>query len=94
MAVDAEGCVWVATFGGWRIDRFDAQGRKVGELRFPCANITKLAFGGDDLRTVYATSARKGLSNEELAAQPLAGALFTFRAETPGQPQHVLAHQD
>jgi D-xylonolactonase len=90
MAVDADGFVWVATFGGWRIDRFDAQGRKVGEVRFPCANITKLAFGGPDLRTVYATSARKGLSNEELAAQPLAGSLFTFRAEAAGQAQAQL----
>lgn len=90
MAVDAEGCVWIATFGGWRIDRFDAQGRKVGEVRFPCANVTKLAFGGADLRTVYATTARKGLSNEELSAQPLAGGLFSFRVETPGLPQRLL----
>jgi sugar lactone lactonase YvrE len=90
MAVDAMGCVWVATFGGWRIDRFDTDGRKVGEVAFPCANITKLAFGGPDLRTVYATTARKGLSAAELAAQPLAGALFTFRSETPGLPQRAL----
>lgn len=90
MAVDAAGHVWVATFGGWRIDRFDAAGAKVGEVRFPCANVTKLAFGGDDLRTVYATTARKGLSEQELREQPLAGGLFTFRAETPGQPQHHL----
>jgi len=93
MAVDADGFVWVATFGGWRIDRFDAQGRKVGEVRFPCANITKLAFGGEDLRTVYVTSARKGLSSEELAAQPLAGALFTFRADVAGQAQAQLKLQ-
>jgi sugar lactone lactonase YvrE len=90
MAVDAQGHVWVATFGGWRIDRFDAAGRKVGEVRFPCANVTKLAFGGEDLCTVYATTARKGLSPEALDAQPLAGALFTFRVETPGLPQHKL----
>lgn len=90
MAVDAEGYVWIATFGGWRIDRFDPAGQKVGEVRFPCANVTKLAFGGPDLRTVYATTARKGLSSEELAAQPLAGGLFTFRVETPGLPQHLL----
>jgi D-xylonolactonase len=90
MAVDVDGHLWVATFGGWRIDRFDAAGAKVGEVRFPCANVTKLAFGGDDLRTVYATTARKGLSDDELAAQPLAGALFTFRVETPGLPQHAL----
>jgi sugar lactone lactonase YvrE len=90
MAVDSAGHVWVATFGGWRIDRFDAAGRKVGEVRFPCANVTKLAFGGEDLCTVYATTARKGLAPEELAGQPLAGGLFTFRVDVPGLPQHAL----
>jgi len=94
MAIDAEGHVWIAVFGGWRIERRDPAGNKVGEVRFPCANITKLAFAGDDLRTVYATSARKGLSPEELAAQPLAGALFTFRAEVAGLPHHVLRLQE
>jgi len=93
MAVDAAGHLWVATFGGWRIDRFDAAGAKVGEVRFPCANVTKLAFGGDDLRTVYVTTARKGLSDQELAEQPQAGGLFTFRVETPGLPQHAMKLQ-
>lgn len=90
MAVDADGYLWVAVFGGWRIDRYDPQGRKVDEVRFPCANITKPAFGGPDLRTVFATTARKGLSADDLLAQPLAGGLFTFRAATPGLPQHAL----
>ncbi len=90
MAVDADGHVWIALFGGWRIERYDPQGKNVGEVRFPCANITKLAFGGDDLRTAYVTTARKGLNESELADQPLAGGLFTFRAETPGLPQHAL----
>jgi D-xylonolactonase len=39
-------------------------------------------------------TARKGLSAEELAQQPLAGALFTFRAETAGLPHHVLRLQE
>jgi D-xylonolactonase len=64
------------------------------EVRFPCANVTKLAFGGPDLRTAYATTARKGLSDAELAAQPLAGGLFTFRVETPGLAQGVLQLKD
>ncbi|GAB3464088.1 SMP-30/gluconolactonase/LRE family protein [Massilia terrae] len=90
MAVDAEGHVWIAVFRGWRIDRYAPDGRKVGSVRFPCSNITKLAFGGGDLRTVWVTTARKGLSEEELAQQPLAGALFTFRADVPGLAQHAL----
>jgi len=90
MAVDTGGCLWVAVFGGWRIDRYAPDGAKIGEVRFPCANITKLAFGGADLCTVYATTARKGLSDADLAAQPLAGGLFTFRVDTPGLPQHAV----
>ena len=90
MAVDVDGYLWVATFGGWRIDRYAPDGEKIGEVRFPCANVTKLAFGGADLRTVFATTARKGLSEADLAAQPLAGGLFTFRVATPGLPQQSL----
>ena len=90
MAVDAAGHLWVASFGGWRIDRFAPDGRLVGAVRFPCSNITKLAFGGGDLRTVYVTTARKGLSQFDLAQQPLAGGLFTFRSKTPGLPPHAL----
>jgi sugar lactone lactonase YvrE len=94
MAVDADGTVWVAIFGGWRIDRFNPAGCKLDEVRFPCANVTKLAFAGADLRTVFATTARKGLTLGALATQPLAGALFTFRVETPGLPPHALRLED
>ena len=94
MAVDADGFVWIALFGGWRIDRFAPDGELVASIRFPCSNITKLAFGGDDLRTAYVTTARKGLSPEELERQPLAGALFTFRSDTPGLAQHAFRLED
>jgi len=87
MAVDADGCVWIGLFGGSRIERYAATGELVGSIAFPCSNITKLAFGGDDLRTAYVTTAWKGLSSEERARQPLAGGLFSFRADTPGLAQ-------
>jgi sugar lactone lactonase YvrE len=50
----------------------------------PTSNLTKLCFGGDDLKTVYVTSARAGLSAEKLAAQPLAGSLLAFEAPVAG----------
>jgi sugar lactone lactonase YvrE len=87
MAVDAEGFVWIALFGGWRIERYSPEGECVAQVRFPCANVTKLAFGGDDLRTVYATTAWKGLTADERKNQPYAGGLFSFRAPAPGQVQ-------
>ena len=92
MAVDAEGCVWVALFGGWGVERFASDGRLVGRLEMPCANITKPAFGGPDLKTLYLTTAWKGLSPEERARQPLAGGLFRVEADVAGLPQHEVSH--
>ncbi len=75
---DAEGCVWIGLFGGWAARRYSPQGKLISQVRFPCANITKLAFGGPDLKTVYATTAWKGLDAKARAEQPLAGGLFRF----------------
>lgn len=88
MAVDADGCVWIALFGGGRIERYSPEGALMETVMFPCSNVTKLAFGGDDLRTVYATTAWKGLTPKQREHEPLAGGLFTFRTTTPGLAQH------
>lgn len=84
MAVDREGFLWVALFGGGRIERYAPDGGLLGAVHFPCSNITKLAFGGDDLCTVYVSTARKGLDEVALAQQPLAGGLFMFHTDVPG----------
>lgn len=86
MAVDAEGCVWTGLFFGWGIRRYAPDGTLLGFVRFPVSSITKLAFGGPDLKTVYATTANKGLSAQQLAEQPLAGGLFTFKSPVAGLP--------
>lgn len=78
---DAEGGVWLGLWGGWRARRYDAAGRITDEVRFPVANVTKVALGGPDGRTAFATTARKGLDQDALAAQPLAGDLFSFDVE-------------
>jgi sugar lactone lactonase YvrE len=44
------------------VRRYDPSGRLIATIRIPVANITKVAFGGPDLRTAYATTAAKGLS--------------------------------
>ncbi|HWU03432.1 MAG TPA: SMP-30/gluconolactonase/LRE family protein [Novosphingobium sp.] len=84
--VDAEGCLWVGLFAGWGVRRYAPDGRLIATLRFPVANVTKVAFGGADLRTAYATTATKGLSQADRASQPLAGALFAFDAGVAGLP--------
>jgi sugar lactone lactonase YvrE len=89
--VDAEGCLWVGLYAGWEARRYSPEGELLSRVRFPVANITKLSFGGEDLRTVYATTARQFLKPEALAAQPQAGDLFSFHADVPGVPCSLAA---
>jgi len=84
--IDSEGCVWIALYAGWEARRYSPAGDLRQTVRFPVANITKLAFGGKDLRTAYATTARQLLSPDEIAKQPLIGSLFEFGVDVPGVP--------
>lgn len=78
---DAEGGLWLGLWDGWRARRYDPAGRVTTEVSFPVANVTKIALGGPGGRTAYATTARKGLDDAALAAQPLAGDIFSFAVD-------------
>ncbi len=87
LAVDAEGCLWVALSGGWSVIRFDPSGAEIDRARFPARKITSVGFGGDDMRDAYVTSSsRQAVPGEEIG--PSGGALFAFRADVQGLPEH------
>lgn len=81
---DADGCVWLAVWNGWSVRRYDPDGKLMMSVSLPCAQVTKVAFGGADLRTAFVTTARIGLDAAALQDQPLAGALFAFPVDTAG----------
>lgn len=83
VTTDADGCLWVALWDGWGIRRYSPQGELMLHIPLPCARVTKVAFGGDDLGSVFITTARVGLSPAALADQPEAGSLF--RLEVPAK---------
>jgi D-xylonolactonase len=89
MQTDSEGCIWVATWGGRRVCRFNPDGELLAEVVLPTSHPASLAFGGQDLRTLYITTAREGLSGEQLAEEPLAGAVFSARIDIPGLPANA-----
>ncbi len=80
MTIDREGCLWIAHWDGWQVTRWNPDtGRKLKHLPMPVSRVTSCTFGGDTGNDLYITSARTGLSVEELGRQPLAGAVFVVR---------------
>jgi sugar lactone lactonase YvrE len=91
MTVDAEGFLWVAHWNGWRVVRYDPDGRAERVINVPVSRPTSCAFGGDDLTTLFITSGTMRMSQAELAAQPLAGSLFSLRTDVQGLPESRFA---
>jgi sugar lactone lactonase YvrE len=84
---DAEGAYWSALFDGGRAVRLSNDGDILMTVDLPVTRPTMIVFGGPDLRTAYVTSARTGLSEDQLAGQPHAGGIFSFRVDVPGLPE-------
>jgi sugar lactone lactonase YvrE len=81
LAIDAEGGVWVAVWGGGVIQRYDPDGTLTGVVRLPAAFVTSCAFGGQELDELFITTAAgPGRSG---------GALFTCPAGVKGLPAHT-----
>ena len=91
MTTDALGRLWVAHWGGSRVSCFDAEGKIVAVIPLPVSQVTSCAFGGEDFRTLFITSARDGLSPAQIACEPLAGGLFAVELATPGLPANRFA---
>jgi sugar lactone lactonase YvrE len=76
MTVDSEGFIWSAHWNGWKVVRYDPDGKPEREIKLPVAQVSCPAFGGADLDQLYLTTARKRFTEDDLREQPLAGGLF------------------
>jgi sugar lactone lactonase YvrE len=84
LTVDSEGFVWSAYCGGWKVIRYNPEGKVDREYRLPVANPTSCAFGGKRLDELYITSAALGLSEEDKTRHPQSGDLFCLKAGITG----------
>ena len=90
MTTDAQGRVWIAHWGGACVSCHHPEtAQELGRVHLPTSHVTNCAFGGADLQTLFISTARTGLSPEQLAAQPLAGGLFAVDVGSPGVPAHL-----
>ena len=92
LTVDDQGCLWVALWDAWHIARFSPEGQLMQRVRVPVPRPTSCCFGGDNLDTLYVTSASLRLNEEELASAPLSGSLFALTLpNVRGLPDTVFA---
>ncbi len=85
-AVDINGDYYVAMYEGAKICQFSQGGTLQQTWPTPARCPTMPCFGGEDLQTLYITTARQKSHPEELALYPNSGCLFSMRMQTPGLP--------
>jgi len=89
--VDAEGYLWNARINAGALARYAPDGRLERIVELPTVRPTCVAFGGEDLRTVYVTTSTSRLDPRQLEEQPLAGAVLAFRVDVPGIAEPAFA---
>jgi sugar lactone lactonase YvrE len=75
-------------FEGKRVVQLSPKGVELQSIEAPVTTCTMPAFGGDDLQTLYLTSARHNRSEAELAREPQLGCVFSLRVNAMGLPVH------
>lgn len=83
LAVDAEGCVWVALWSGGAIHRYRPDATLDGVLEVPVRAVSACTFGGPQLDQLYITTIR--------GPEPESGALFRAAVGVRGQPVRPFA---
>jgi sugar lactone lactonase YvrE len=86
LTVDAAGELWVAIYGGGRVQRYSPDGELRQELLLPAEQTTCCAFGGPELNMLYVTTATEHWTDEQRRAEPAAGLVYRFNIAATGRP--------
>lgn len=85
MTIDSEDMVWVGMWNGNAVIRFNPKtGEILQKIEVPAHNVTSCAFGGENLDTLYITSATVDMTDEEKKEFPLAGSVFKVKPGVTG----------
>lgn len=85
MAIDEEGMLWVAQYGGFGVYRWNPDSCElIGKIDVPVPNVTSCAFVGEKLDQLMITTASENLSEEELRKYPESGNVFLAETTVKG----------
>lgn len=84
IAVDVEGCIWVAMMGGWSVNRYDRTGKLLQQVALPVPMPTALCFGGANLDRLFVTSTYLRVPVGYSSVAPQSGNLLEIDAGVTG----------
>ncbi|WP_236976066.1 SMP-30/gluconolactonase/LRE family protein [Membranihabitans maritimus] len=85
MAMDTNGNFWVALWDGNCVVCIDpSNGKIIDEVAVDAPHVSACIFGGKNLSTLFITTARKDMSDEELEQFPSAGGIFKIELGISG----------
>ncbi len=76
LIVDAEGFIWNGHWDGWKLTRYDPDGKIERQVRFPVQHVISFAFGGKNLDALYVTTSSWDFKDEDRKKQPWGGDLL------------------
>ena len=85
MAIDEEGMLWIAQWGGFGVYRWNPNdGKLLKKIELPVPQVTSCAFAGSELDHLIITSAKENLNEEELKRYPESGNVFIVKTAVKG----------
>lgn len=85
MAIDEEGMLWIAHYGGFGVYRWNPNtGTLLEKINVPVPNVTSCAFVGENLDMLLITTARENMKVEELQKYPGSGDIFYIKLNVKG----------
>ena len=85
MTVDAAGDLWVAIYGGGRVNRYAPDGSLRDVYPIPARECTCCAFGGPGLHRLFVTTATEGWTDER-RSDLAAGLVYRVDTDATGRP--------
>lgn len=86
LTIDAAGCLWVALWGGSRLERYDPEGQLLDVLPLPVIQPTSCTFAGTHRDVLCVTSASEGLTVGDGDGNPDGALLTVERLGVSGPP--------
>lgn len=95
MTIDEEGMLWVAMWGGGCVNRYNPlDGSLIGKVMVNAPHVTSCAFGGEDMQQMFITTARVGLTDDQLLQHPMSGSLFVIDTGITGSKANIFRYKE